>query len=314
MAQKKVYFHKVALFKENFSNEVDYKQLKELYKEIFDIESKNKSLLLNNKNGQVTLDIVKNDGNFLYGKLGKIRDKNSFQFRDTYTNMTKPIIAPGEEEHIGIENFTHFILDYETGIISLVVGQASPKAKVMQSIFDKYNDTYKSKIDHIPNIELYKELFKGNSKLNNITLSLPLMVANEEIFKDLNIENIGNKALIKNATSIEVTFKSNKAKPLQETKDDNSQDMRELIEAIISSEDDILDAYVKGNPDGEKQKKYSLFNQMYYDTIDIGKASDYDSLEGNVLDQMTERYFREILGVYKSHKSKLRQLINRPIR
>lgn len=171
MARKKVSYYSLSLKKSETDICVDNKILKhEVNKIIKNNCDKNDGLEHIILQGElssferITMDIISNDEDYLFGRLGKLKGNGEVLVRDLKTNKANGIAT----DNVRPEIYTYFLLDYNYGILGYLNNSSIPKPDVITNIFSRYNDSYCMNIDNIVNPKTVMDLMKPGSELGKI--------------------------------------------------------------------------------------------------------------------------------------------------
>lgn len=174
MARKKVSYYSLSLKKSETGTCVDNKTLKD---EINKIIKKNcdksdglEHIILQgelNSFERITMDIISNDEDYLFARLGKLKGNGEVLVRHLKTNKANGIA----NDDVRPEIYTYFLLDYNYGILGYLNNNSIPKPDVITNIFSRYNDSFCMEIHNIVNPKTVMDLMKPGSELGQIEYS-----------------------------------------------------------------------------------------------------------------------------------------------
>ena len=133
---RKVNFYTVDL--KNLNNDliIDYRDIKDLIISIIDengVDVKEMKVLDLTRNNELhySADIFAYKENILFMRMSSQKPSGSYIHRDYSTNIPEGILEGVSEEKEGIEIYTYALLDYNTGILSVVNQKGAPNYKIL---------------------------------------------------------------------------------------------------------------------------------------------------------------------------------------
>ncbi|WXR61195.1 hypothetical protein WG909_12970 [Peptostreptococcaceae bacterium AGR-M142] len=312
MVTKKVYFYKVSMYKEGEIQKKDYyKNLKKEYNSVFKKRLQGNSLDLNNGEKVITMDIINEGDNFIFGTIGHVKDSNGIHFRDYKSLQSSEILSKEDFENKGIEIFTYFFLDYDCGILSIISGQSTPKAEILNNILSKYTDrTLVTEITPIMNPKSAEELLKPNSEL--CKFSYKMAVPSPDVLgciPGLNEdENFLGTLIDSDIYEFEILLKSAPRSCI--SSDENC--IKRFIDFFSNNSTNKRKVKFEGKSRGEKQQTYYLNEYPFTSYADInyykkeGGHKEYFSFKE--LNQFVEN---SLYLAYKNKRIDLKRFANR---
>ena len=153
---RKVNFYTVDL--KNLNNDliIDYRDIKDLIISIIDengVDVKEMKVLDLTRNNELhySADIFAYKENILFMRMSSQKPSGSYIHRDYSTNIPEGILEGVSEEKEGIEIYTYALLDYNTGILSVVNQKGAPNYKILNHFCALYNPLYSLRFLPIPN-------------------------------------------------------------------------------------------------------------------------------------------------------------------
>lgn len=195
MANKRVHYYKIKL--KRFLNNADYTyELKKVLQNIFSNyctiinNGVAKTLTLRYMNEDVSLDILQDEQNWCFGRVGKDKDPSYVIIRDNNTKDFEYVLNNKSLLKKSLESCTYFLLNYQTGIISFIIGKDAPHVNVLTNIVNQYDKNYTMFIENIINPESVNKLFTPGAMLSKVKFTFK--TPNIEILKEagLNREQI----------------------------------------------------------------------------------------------------------------------------
>lgn len=163
--QKTVSFYGIYL-SNALHQEEPYTLLKSIFSDIFLKHSVNNGtngvLVLEKGKKQVTMDILSDTDDFLFGRLGRLRENNEIQFRNLKNLSCEEILTPLDADEKGIEAITYFIIDYKKAILSIIKGQYAPHQGCLNNIINYYKPDYTMELKAIVNKDSISTILKGD--------------------------------------------------------------------------------------------------------------------------------------------------------
>jgi len=311
MAEKSAYFYEVKLYDSN-DREMDIKELKVLYDEIFKKHCINDSMELDKSiDNKVNMDIIFNRTDFLFCKFGKEKDNTTLQVRDNETRRTDLAIPLKDSGKKTLEVYTYFLLDYKAGIISIIRGQSAPTKNMINNIFSVYNDKYRTELLPVYSIDTYKKLYKKRSKLSkfSITLTRP----NEQIVKAIVGDSIGRKEMSKYLAEgkRKVTLELSASEGKKYITDDYVE-IPDLIQPIVDSLTMNTELCFRGSSGGNKVQDYSVGKkEMKYNTsINTYKVEDRKRIYFNQ-EEINDEFYEALKESYRITKNDIMNILNK---
>lgn len=241
--------------------------IKNVFNDIFNINAENIDGIrtLSLQNDKVTLDILKNNDEFLFARVCKETEHYNIVKRDKTTKKSEGVLATTEMDKV-LEVCTYFLLDYKKGIVGFVFGKSAPTPNAIVSIIIDYSDEYTLCIDRISSPESVRSLLKPGSTIKKVKYTV--RTPNIEIIDSLNIKpKLKNKMIHMPKQEIEILIKNGNKSMF-----DSIQEMQEFIEEIFSTEE-REDIVLYGNSAGGRQKEFKFLKQDISYPIDI---KDYE--------------------------------------
>lgn len=297
MSQRNVFYYSLEV-KEVTSNKDVTENLKHIYKEIFEkncrIEDGGlKTLSLNS--GQVTLDILEETEEFLFGRVGKETEHYNIIKRDTKTLRSQEVLS-NDDEDIVLQVCTYFLLSYKTGIVGFVFGKSAPSVNALISIITDYSDDYFMNIIRIASPESVRALFKPGSALKKF--KYVVRTPNIEILEALEIKDkVKSKMIAMEKDEIEIVIKNgNKSMfpTFEETKN--------FIETILEADDLRNDITLVGNSAGGRQKEFKFLEQDISYPIEIKEYKIEDNKKQRVqVEEINNNVYTKLKQVYRDN-------------
>lgn len=301
MARKTVYFYVIYL-KDKGGKECDYRLIKERINNVFGNNcinnGKNDALILEEGDNQVTLDVLSNGGDYLFGRMGRIKENNTMQFRHYSTLSTEEVLDQRTARMKGIEVFTYFLLDYNTGILSMVLGQSAPRARYINNILNKYDNEFIADIEAIGDPSIIKQIF-NNDILAEIAYTIA--VPNSQV--------LGEDVIGLSRKQIAAIKKSN-TKQLQVVLKPESRGFMaqgtELVKSIVKPFVDEREKYksvrIKAKELDGYMQDYDLLDSYctYKININLNKDSGRQEMENEFFEKLLAAYIeqRKILTAF----------------
>lgn len=267
---KKVNFFTVDLYDQTSGMRRNHKEIKNLLIEIIENNSA--------KSGEfLTLDLtVKNDLHYiadifsykdriLFMRVSNQKPSGGYLRRDYTTNIPADILEGISEDKEGIEVYTYALLDYETGIFSIVNQQSAPSYKIINYFFIKYNPNYYMVFKAIPNPDGIDRIYGATEpRISQVKIEVPVPSADvlEQMFgwkakEILDIQGNGLKATMK-LSGIDRKLIT-----------DSEEETKGLIDCIKLNIAEYNKARVRAKALGIKTQDYSFFDENFSYPIEI---------------------------------------------
>jgi len=291
MRTRNVFFYAMYLTKDEIS--IDYRKLSSL---IHDIFKGVKTIEIDGTFSKIYIDNIWETENYLYGRLGRINDPNSIQIRDFSTYETSDVLDQSLIDKKGLETFTYFLFDYETGIISTVRSMGAPSISSLCGIIKKKGDGYDATTKPVLNVgsEIIEKLLSSDI-LYNVDISHaipspkvlgPMGLGNDEIFA-LTKAGVGQ-------SYARTVYRGGLKKPLLK----GNGPIRDVVNSFVKNIQNYDKLIIEAKIEGEEIESFNLVEQFAKDKIKIT-----DSTERSVLSDELRHRFVEI---YEENKERLR--------
>lgn len=180
MPKRKVYYYSINL-REVSSNLNENNKIKEIFEKIFNLNCTEndgiKNLILNSREDEnhSTMDILFNDENYLFARVGKEKDIRDAVIRDKNTNAFEYVLDTTEVKDKTLEICTYFLLDYNNGLVGFIFGQSAPKVNSLVNIVNNYTEEYNMTIENIVGFQSVRLLLNPGSSVKkvNYTFKIP---------------------------------------------------------------------------------------------------------------------------------------------
>lgn len=267
---KKVNFFKVDLCESLNSNQRDYKEIKDLLVAIINqnaIKHDNFWVidLTSDNELHYVADIFSFKENNLFLRISSQKPSGGYLRRDYTTNEPVGVLEGISEDKEGIEVYTYALLDYETGIFSIVNQQSAPNYKIINNFFSKYDANYFMEFIPIPNPDGISRIYGAEEpRISQIEIEVPIPSAEalEQMFgwnaKDI-MDVQGNR--------LKATMKLSSIDRKVIT--GSTEETKGIIECIKSCVDSYTKAKVRAKAQGVKTQDYSFYDENFSYPIEI---------------------------------------------
>jgi len=169
--------------------------------------------LAKNDDDPVSIDVLDEEGEFLFCRIGHKKDLTTVIKRNRETRKSENILSDDEIPNKDIESSTYFLLDFEYGFIAYVVSQGAPRIDKLSLITDIYTPDMMLDIKQIADPERVESLLKEGSVLSSIEYSFP--VPSVEVLTGLGLDAFQIAALSESdIVSGRLIIKAEPKKPL----------------------------------------------------------------------------------------------------
>lgn len=262
MSTRNVYYYCVEI-RDVKSNKNITSDIKHIFNSIFDenatVVEGRRTLKL--QNGNITLDILVNNDNYLFARVGKETEHYNIVKRDKSTMKAEPVIK-NEDINTVLEVCTYFLLDYNNGIVGFIFGKSAPTPNALINIITDYDSENTINITRIASPESVRALLKPGSTIKKVKYIMK--TPNIEVLEALNIkDNIKQKMINMEKQEIEIIIK-NKNKSVFPTWDETKEFIGELFQ---SKEKEDISLF--GNSGKSRQKEFKFLEQDISYPIEI---------------------------------------------
>lgn len=294
---KKVNFYKIELHKKNGSadNIIEYTLIKDIVLDIIrqnaiNLEKEKFSILdLTRDDGlHYNADIFEYSENTLFMRMSNQKPSGGFLKRNYVTNVPG---AVGIEEKEGIEVYTYVLLNYETGILSIVNQQGAPAVRIINNIFSKYNPQYYFEFISIPNKTGIDKIYDAKkSKVSQIEVEVPVPNATylQKMFGWKESEIIDT--IQENKLKVVVRVSGAERKSITE----DEEHSRKLIKTIRNNLNIYNKAKIRAKAEGIKTQDYNFFDENFSYLVEIPTYT---------VENQSKRYLseKELIKVYEDN-------------
>lgn len=310
---KKVNFFTVNLFESVSSTEKDYKLIKDLLVSIIEENSKDvngfKVLDLTRDNDlHYVADIFSYKEQKLFLRVSNQKPSGGYLRRNYTTNIPAGVLGTLSEDKEGIEVYTYALLDYESGIFSIVNQQSAPNYKIINYFFSKYNVDYYMEFTAIPNPDGISRIYAAKEpRISQIEIEVPVPSADvlEQMFgwkaKDiLDVQGRGLKATMRLSGMDRRVIT------------DTEEESKGLIDCIKEKIIDYNKAKVRAKADGIKTRDYSFFDENFSYPVEIPSYCIIDGEKHyHTADDLIPIYREHLQMAYNENKQLLKSISNR---
>lgn len=319
MAYKTVEFMKIELLDRVSRNVLDYKLLRGIISGIIKnyavIQSNFKILDLtpdieaDDIQPKIILDIFDDKTSIMFGRICKKKLNNEILQRDYTSLMPTEVFTPTEARRKGIEVFTYFIIDYDTGIISIANAKDAPGAGILNNMLDYYSSDYILRFINIPNEDGINLLY--NSYAPEITrLLFEVPSPNPQFLQnilDLNEEEIMYIAS-ENLLTVTLTLKPEPYKSLEY----DTNKVRQIINILKSKKCNYKKAIIRGKSDEFGNKDFDLHAKYFTYPINIKKFKVVEGVKKEYnLDEITDQFKDGLIQAYRRNLDLLLAIADR---
>jgi hypothetical protein len=303
MGKTKVYFYKMDIFTQVYlKNDLKLDTVRKIYypervlfKEfdnIYKTKTINNSIALEKGNNQVTLEFIYFEKDFMFARMGRISDANRVHIRNKIDFSYKEIERDKDE---GIEIYTYFLLNFNTGIISFITGLGTPQITKLNNLIKLGSKKYDTEIVPIINSDVI-EIVKNKPIISKFQVKIAL--PSDEI---LDMEHLGlslrdfiNIKDLKYQT-IDITIKAEREK--------NVFNLSRMIEDVINK---------------IKSLKIGQIKTLMAEAKDLnGEIESYNFLEEKFIQQIKineeqreegpKTIFKALKDIYEKHEATLKK-------
>lgn len=321
MIEKKVCFIHLKVKEKNTKRYLNNREFKTLIENIFNQYGHDKddgsgrevldltpTIVPQEVEDKVVLEKKVLDKDMFFGALGKQKTNNTIQKRNYKDYKTEDVLTPSEVKNIGLETYTYFTFDFETGILSEVYSRGVKCSKLLNLIFDEYDPNYVFEFVDIPNIDGLGLLY--NSKKPEIVMiemeqsnfNLRLM---EELFNTKEDDLL--ESLKGNTRSLSVCIKPERCKGIET----DVKFVRKIIDILKKKKGDCKKLRFSGKSESIPLATFDMFEQYY--TYPINAIDLYDVINGEKKQktylEVSNTYCNKIRDAYNKNKGALKAII-----
>ena len=310
---KKVNFFMVDLYESSTGTVKDYKGIKDLMIEIINenaVKVNNFWVLdlTRDQDLHYIADIFWYDNKSLCMRISSQKPSGGYLRRDYKTQIPTEVLNGIKESEEGLEVYTYAILDYETGILSIVNQQSAPSYRIINYCLTKYDKNHYIEFKPIPNPDGISRIYMATEpKISQVEIEVPVPSAEilEQMFgwnasDIINVQGNDLKATMK-LSGIDKKIITG-----------NAEETKGLIDCIKDKVSGYNKAKIRAKADGIKTQDYSFFDENFNYPIEIpthsilsGEKRYYSS------DDLIPIYQEKIWEAYNDNRELLRSISNR---
>lgn len=266
MANKKVYYYTFEVSSGNERRNLLPQEIRNLVNGIFNencVNSNNLTHLVLNPEAtvleRVTMDIISNDENYLFGRIGKYKDNSESLFRNINTYEVSDV---GNDEMF-LEIYTYFILDYSYNIIGYINGRSAPNAFQLEGIINSYQEEYTMSLSNIVSGETVRALNTPGATISKIEYTYRVPDIRILAHLGLNREEVLELQETEYKT-VDISIKNERRKSLT----GDSPIIDRLIDAF-SRNNNLEKKRFKGKVPNSSSQEYGFEMENYSTKIDV---------------------------------------------
>ncbi|PIC73716.1 hypothetical protein [Sporosarcina sp. P17b] len=303
MAFKQVYFHQLSIYrridkkgtkegdynKDYLNNELIDKKIEQFFKKVL---NEHKCVKINNSNE--TLEIIREDKDFIFARLGKAQDIRQYHLRDLETLKADPIQKNYTQV---LENFTYILINRETYIVSYLKEQSSPS---IQLLGDLITSGFKDEdlVGEISSITVEDALpiLSKKDRIGTVSYRVSLPPEGSQYFTQ-EVTGLSEKEydMLSNQKSIEFEIKL-----VAETNQDAFENRKSFTAVIGKLAKKAKRVKVKAKDDGEYLQEYNIVNSPFTKKTKFElENTDTNKIHIEILTKLKEIYFREETEILK---------------
>ncbi len=312
---KKVYYFKVELY-DNAHNMIEHGQIADLVKDIVDnygIANSGTNTIDVTVVGDslhTMLDVFEYSGERMFARASKQKPTGSVIGRNYTTSVPEQLLPGIPENERGIEIYTYLMLDYATGILSIVSAQGAPNENTLKNLFTRYGNEYEVELIPIPNLNGIETLYRmENTEISTIELTIPVPdpVILEGVFGREGVQLIQESATEDMQTSIVISSPRKRGK-ITYSKEGTMQ----VIDVIRARLNKFVKAKVKAKSVTTKARDYSFFEEKFYYPIEVASYH----MENNrrvyyTADELEDIYRQNMLYSFQQVRGIILSIANR---
>lgn len=320
MAKTKVYFYSVDLCRTSNEQELDYDGdllrntintlIAQRGREQDGYTSIDISPLRETTNSypKETLDFFQDDAYF-FGRLCRKKPNNMIIKRNYDTLSADSVFEPQEEELLGIEEYSFFILDTTAGILLMASRQGAPSQRALIALSRTFNLDIMMKFKEIPNGDGVRLFYESSSpEINRITVELPSPDA--EFLQDVLKLPEGEimEMLKAGIAHVDLVLKPEPRNAMLS----GTQAVREIITHLQRHLPGFEKAVVRGKSNSFKLSDFDLKEQFFSYSIDVAKTHIVDGQTVSYrLDEIVDQYRTALHNAYDTNRDYILHLAGR---
>ncbi|WNY28338.1 hypothetical protein MmiEs2_05230 [Methanimicrococcus stummii] len=272
--------------------EGNYKNLKEIFSKIFKEKGiPHNGILTLRFDENLFVDKIEEKGNILYGRFGRLKENHSIQARNKVTMEVGDIFDKEAAKEKGVEIFSYFLIDFETGIICSVSSSGAPSLGIVCKVVEEMGEEYHCDIVRIiiAKEDVLKRLYSSNS-IYSIKYELPM--PSPEL---ADLVNIPQKDIQRGQATLIGEFKNEPRIPLLE-----NVDMRKYLPKLLKTADEkkFKQLEIRAKQTDGCVESFDLFEQFSRQKIKIEDVAGREAYKNELYPSM--------LKAYKERKNELK--------
>jgi hypothetical protein len=254
------------------------------------------------------MDILRQNDDYLFGRLGKEKDWRDIGYRDVSTKRYSPSISPAEIGTKILEASTYFLMAYEENIIAFINSQGTPRIGSLLRLAGELLPMYLMTCKPIISYESILALQRKGRALSRIGYSYE--IPSIEVLRKIGLSATQIlKLQDAEVYEVEITIKGKAKTPIATGK--------ALINDIIqtfsdkSERKDLKKLTFSGKEEGMKSQNYSFDESNMQYKIEISKTKT----EGGVKkylnqEEVIEEIYEQLVLTYQAHAREISELID----
>lgn len=312
MANKKVYFYKSTV-RETVSNKDVTLKLKIILSDIFSKYTvpinggMAKSMTLHYAGEEISLDILSDDNDWCFARVGKKKDPAYNIIRDNTTKDYKYVLNKTELSKKSLEACTYFLINYRTGLVSFILGKDAPSVQVLVNIINEFEHNYIMCIDNILNPESVAKLVVPGAILNKIQYTF--RTPNPEVLKTLGLNQEQIMALgLMDVSEIQLLIKNEPHKYLSR----NPEHIKNLVNKLARLPQKLKESFsLIGRTPNTSSKPYKFKEESMYFNVDIPNEKIKDGIKIKLTpDDIANDIYNKLRWLYVNNEGELMCMAN----
>jgi|GEM_PF-6045361 len=301
MANKRIYYYSIQI-KEVVGNGDVTANIRNLFDNVFNTHCVRnnaiRTMSLGRGEDQASLDIIFEDNNYLFARVGKAKNPSDALIRDNATKGYNPVLSGADLINKTLEICTYFLLDYNRGIVGFILGKSAPSVHSLIYIINEYDDDHAMTITSISGPESVRVLQNPGSVLGKIkyTIRTPDVTVLRHLgLTRMQIAALGNSQV----QELELTIKNTTRKNLSSDRDVISG----IVDAFAALPQEIKKrTSMIGRAQNTSTQTYAFNEQDIVYSVDIPEDVNEDGTRRRyTADELAEEILTRMRNIYREH-------------
>lgn len=257
-------------FKSCSNSEIE-ERFKYLYENKMRLVNMDKSRAIDIKtgNGTYVIEVVDYNNHYAFAKIGNQNSSNTVALRDQFTLESQDVPM---EVNQTLELYTLFLIDFNTGVVSYIGLNGTPKISVIRDLFelDMEKDTMSARLSAILNRNVV-DMVSKKKQLGKAVISIAIP-SDEELSRYITDKVAYDELRNIKETKLELCFKPERNKPLFDVNEKFLGWVRKMLNLYGEK---VQKFSINAKDNNEDMQVYNLLSSKMTSSVILGGDKDY---------------------------------------